>query len=163
MTERFCYSSPIGFIIIDIEGEHIVLLEFVKDNSTPTANNDGNAVYAECASQLTQYFEGTLTQFSLPLKLRGTTFQNEVWNHLAAIPYGTTISYSDLAERIGRPKSTRAVGAANGQNPVSIVLPCHRVIGKSGKLTGYGGGLWRKEWLLDHEQSVLHPNERLFH
>lgn len=103
------------------------------------------------ASQLCRYFNGSLQTFDIPLDLRGTPFQIEVWNALTEIPFGGTWSYRELAARIGRPNAVRAVGAANGRNPVSIVVPCHRVIGADGSLTGYGGGLERKRFLLDHE------------
>jgi methylated-DNA-[protein]-cysteine S-methyltransferase len=101
--------------------------------------------------QLNEYFAGTRTEFTLPLDLRGTTFQQRVWAELQHIPYGETCSYLDIASKLGDEKATRAVGAANGRNPVSIIVPCHRVIGANGSLTGYGGGMERKQWLLAHE------------
>ncbi len=106
-------------------------------------------------TQLEQYFEGTLREFDLTLDLRGTPFQLGVWDALRSIPYGNTASYRDLASTIGRAKAMRAVGSANGRNPVSIIVPCHRVIGADGSLTGYGGGLPRKQFLLEHEARVL--------
>ncbi len=108
-------------------------------------------VLAETERQLAAYFAGTLTTFDLPIALTGTPFQCEVWTMLRYIPFGVTCSYAELAERIGRPKAVRAVGAANGQNPIPIIIPCHRVIGANGSLTGFGGGLKMKEWLLRHE------------
>ncbi len=107
----------------------------------------------ECVAQLDQYFKGTRKDFSLKLALEGTEFQQQVWRELSNIPYGQTASYLDIARAIGNEQAVRAVGAANGQNPISIIIPCHRVIGSDGKLTGYGGGLWRKEWLLTHERN----------
>jgi methylated-DNA-[protein]-cysteine S-methyltransferase len=101
--------------------------------------------------QLGEYFEGRLTAFDIPLSLDGTDFQRSVWGELVKIPFGERISYGELARRVGRPGSARAVGLANGRNPVSIIVPCHRVVGSDGTLTGYGGGLDRKAWLLDHE------------
>jgi methylated-DNA-[protein]-cysteine S-methyltransferase len=101
--------------------------------------------------QLEAYFAGELTTFDMPLKLSGTHFQLRVWSELQRIPYGETISYGELARRLGNPAAVRAVGLANGRNPITIVVPCHRVIGADGSLTGYGGGLERKAWLLDHE------------
>jgi methylated-DNA-[protein]-cysteine S-methyltransferase len=101
--------------------------------------------------QLNEYFAGERTQFTLSLDLRGTPFQQRVWAELQHIPYGETCSYLDIARGLGDEKATRAVGAANGRNPVSIIVPCHRVIGANGSLTGYGGGMERKHWLLDHE------------
>ncbi len=109
----------------------------------------------EAASQLRSYFAGELQEFDLPLAPEGTPFQREVWEQLCRIPYGETISYGELARRIGNPKACRAVGLANGSNPISIVIPCHRVIGSNGKLTGYGGGLATKEKLLALEQKQL--------
>jgi methylated-DNA-[protein]-cysteine S-methyltransferase len=103
------------------------------------------------STQLDEYFSGQRTAFDLPLRPRGGAFEQLVWAELMRIPYGETISYGELARRVGRPGSARAVGAANGSNPISIIVPCHRVIGSNGKLTGYGGGLPRKAWLIDHE------------
>jgi methylated-DNA-[protein]-cysteine S-methyltransferase len=101
--------------------------------------------------QLHAYFAGVLTDFEIPMDMRGTDFQRRVWAELCEIPYGETISYGELARRVGNPQASRAVGLANGRNPVAIVVPCHRVIGADGSLTGYGGGLGRKVWLLEHE------------
>jgi methylated-DNA-[protein]-cysteine S-methyltransferase len=115
---------------------------------------DDDEVLAETASQLKSYFAGELTSFDLPLSLEGTDFQRAVWAGLRDIPYGETISYGELARRIGQPSASRAVGLANGRNPVSIVVPCHRVVGSDGSLTGYGGGLGRKQYLLALEQRV---------
>jgi methylated-DNA-[protein]-cysteine S-methyltransferase len=116
-----------------------------------TTGGEATGVLAELERQLAAYFSGTLKTFELPLSPKGTPFQLEVWAALQKIPYGTTCSYSDIAKRIGRDDAVRAVGAANGQNPIPIVIPCHRVIGASGALTGFGGGLPMKKWLLAHE------------
>jgi methylated-DNA-[protein]-cysteine S-methyltransferase len=102
-----------------------------------------------------EYFNGNRKTFDLPLDLQGTDFQKKVWLELQKIPFGKTISYKELSLRLGDIKAIRAVAAANGANPVSIIVPCHRVIGSNGSLTGYAGGLWRKQWLLDHESSAL--------
>jgi methylated-DNA-[protein]-cysteine S-methyltransferase len=99
------------------------------------------------------YFEGSLREFSLPLQINGTAFQEQVWQALLEIPYGQMRSYADIAQRVGQPKGVRAVGRANGDNRISIIVPCHRVVGSGGELTGYGGGLWRKKYLLSLEQS----------
>jgi methylated-DNA-[protein]-cysteine S-methyltransferase len=120
----------------------------------PDAGGRDGAVLAEAASQLDRYFAGVLTEFDLPLRLDGTAFQQRVWGALRTIPYGQTISYRELADRIGQPAAVRAVGLANGRNPASIIVPCHRVIGADGSLTGYGGGLDRKRFLIDHERQV---------
>ena len=108
-------------------------------------------VLASARSQLEAYLAGDLTEFDLALSSSGTPFQQQVWSELRRIPYGETISYAELAERIGNPKAVRAVGAANGRNPIAIIVPCHRVIGADGSMTGFGGGIERKVWLLGHE------------
>jgi methylated-DNA-[protein]-cysteine S-methyltransferase len=107
--------------------------------------------FREVVRQLRAYFEGGLTLFDLPIRLQGTDFQQTVWAALRALRFGERISYGELARRIGRPGASRAVGLANGRNPIGIIVPCHRVIGAGGSLTGYGGGLARKQWLLEHE------------
>jgi methylated-DNA-[protein]-cysteine S-methyltransferase len=118
--------------------------------------------FAEALAQLDAYFAGRLRRFDLPLAPQGTPFQREVWSALTAIPYGDTVSYRELARRVGRPLASRAVGAANGRNPIPIVIPCHRVIGADGSLTGFGGGLEIKRQLLALEyRSVLRPGEPL--
>ena len=106
----------------------------------------------ECKQQLNEYFEGTRKEFNLILDLAGTDFQMKIWAELLKIRFGNTLTYADLSRKIGDMKSIRAVGRANATNPVSIIVPCHRVIGSDGSLTGYAGGLWRKKWLLEHEQ-----------
>ncbi|GLB53150.1 methylated-DNA--protein-cysteine methyltransferase [Neptunitalea chrysea] len=111
-------------------------------------------VLQSCVSQLQQYFEGTLNEFSCLLNPQGTHFQKKVWDALLKIPYGKTTSYAELSIALGDIKAIRAVAAANGKNPLWIVVPCHRVIGSDGSLTGYAGGLWRKKWLLEHENPV---------
>ncbi|HKB31394.1 MAG TPA: methylated-DNA--[protein]-cysteine S-methyltransferase [Streptosporangiaceae bacterium] len=115
---------------------------------------DTDGLFAGPAGQLRDYFAGRRTEFELPLSLAGTPFQRRVWAALQEIPYGETISYGELAARIGRPTAARAVGLANGRNPVSIIVPCHRVIGSDGSLTGYGGGMARKQYLLAFERDV---------
>lgn len=118
--------------------------------------DDSSPLLDEAAAQLDAYFKGELTTFDLPLDLEGTDFQRQCWLALATIPYGQTVSYGEQARRLGLgPDAARAVGAANGQNPVPIVLPCHRVIGADGSLTGFGGGLHRKRFLLEHEGALL--------
>jgi methylated-DNA-[protein]-cysteine S-methyltransferase len=102
-------------------------------------------------AQLDEYFEGKRKKFDLLLEPMGTDFQKKVWKHLVKVPFGKTASYLDVAMALGEMKATRAVGSANGRNPIVIIIPCHRVIGSNGSLTGYGGGMWRKEWLLKHE------------
>jgi methylated-DNA-[protein]-cysteine S-methyltransferase len=111
-----------------------------------------DAWFKDVADQLDAYFAGELTSFDLEMNMLGTPFQQKVWSRLCEIPYGETISYGELARRVGNPRASRAVGLANGRNPVALIVPCHRVIGADGSLTGYGGGLERKTWLLDHER-----------
>lgn len=110
-------------------------------------------VLRDCIDQLEDYFEGNRQSFSLQLDPLGTPFQQKVWQEILKIPYGKTTSYHEIANHMGNPKALRAVGGANGSNPISIIVPCHRVIGQDGKLVGYGGGLWRKKWLLEHEHA----------
>ena len=116
--------------------------------------DDRHPILHETAAQLERYFRGALREFDVPLDLQGTEFQKRVWSALLEIPYGETRSYSDLARRLGKPNATRAVGAANGANPIAIIVPCHRVIASNGSLWGYGGGLERKRFLLDLEAST---------
>jgi methylated-DNA-[protein]-cysteine S-methyltransferase len=119
--------------------------------------DDHNALLADAKSQLAAYFAGERTEFTMPLAPDGTAFQRKVWSELIKIPYGTTVSYGEVARRIGNPSASRAVGLANGANPIAVIIPCHRVIGTDGKLTGYGGGLDRKQKLLDLETHCARP------
>lgn len=112
-------------------------------------------ILARTRQQLAEYFDGSRTTFELPLEALGSAFEHRVWNALRAIPYGVTTSYSELARRLGDVTATRAVGAANGKNPIPIIVPCHRVVGANGDLTGFGGGLDRKRWLLEHEGVLM--------
>ena len=118
-----------------------------------------NTVFREICRQLEAYFESVSFGFDLELDLAGTAFQRRVWHELCKIPYGSAVSYAELARRIGQPSASRAVGSANGQNPIAIIVPCHRVIASGGGLGGYGGGIDRKQWLLEHEATALarHP------
>ncbi len=146
------FESPIGLVEIGCDGEAIVSLYFVERELPFAASHP---LAEEAVRQVAAYFAGERQTFDLPLKLEGTDFQRQVWSHLLTIPYGQTTTYREIAHALGKPKAIRAVGAANGQNPISIIVPCHRVIGSNGKLIGYGGGLWRKEWLLRHEGALL--------
>jgi methylated-DNA-[protein]-cysteine S-methyltransferase len=128
-------------------------LREIRFGASPAVRRDDGTL-RQVARQLDEYFRGERRRFDLPLDLRGTPFQVEVWQALAEIPFGTTSSYGDHARRLGRPRATRAVGAANGSNPLPIVLPCHRLVGSDGSLTGYGGGLDAKRWLLEFEAGV---------
>ena len=143
--------TPIGALTIREEGGSICAIDFTQEPLCPP----GTPLLAEASRQLTAYFDGTLTEFDLPIKMEGTTFRIKCWQALQTIPYGETISYGEQAKRIGSPKAVRAVGGANHHNPISIVVPCHRVIGADGTLTGYGGGVDKKAWLLTHERRSL--------
>ncbi|HPR63959.1 MAG TPA: methylated-DNA--[protein]-cysteine S-methyltransferase [Thermoanaerobaculia bacterium] len=144
-------ETPIGFLRLAGSPDAILYLDFTNEEPEKT-NQKMTGALAEASSQLRAYFRGTLTVFDLPLQIEGTLFQKAVWEDMVSIPYGSVRSYGELAQRIGRPKAMRAVGQASHRNPISIIVPCHRVVGANGSLTGYGGGLWRKEWLLNHER-----------
>lgn len=151
-------DSPVGQLLIAADEEGLRYLVFQAGRSAVQPKpgwREERRRLAEATAQLRAYFGGELRQFDLPLAPDGTPFQQRVWRELLTIPYGRTITYGDLARRIGQPSASRAVGLANGANPISIVIPCHRVIGSDGKLTGYGGGLRNKEWLLGLEQGRL--------
>lgn len=140
--------TPIGHLRICEEDGAIRAIDFTADALCPPAT----PLLTEAVRQLTAYFDGTLMEFTLPIRLEGTPFRMQCWQALQTIPYGETISYGEEAKRIGNPKAVRAVGGANHHNPISIVVPCHRVIGADGTLTGYGGGMDKKAWLLEHEK-----------
>ncbi len=146
-------ASPIGDLQLYSDGRHVVKIGFPSE-AVHAAQEGDDAVLATCASQLREYFDGSRRQFRLPLAPAGTEFQLSVWRALADIPYGETRSYSDVARAIGKPRAVRAVGAANGRNPLPIVVPCHRVIGSDGSLTGFAGGLAVKTCLLELEGAL---------
>ena len=153
MKYHYLYQSPVGLLDLASDGSALVALTFINGKgSTAHASELQIDPLKETVEQLDQYFRGTLQKFDLPILLHGSRFQLRAWNELRNIPYGETISYKDQAARIG--SVARAVGLANGQNPVPIIVPCHRVIGADGKLVGYGGGLDRKRALLQFEASV---------
>ncbi|MFA6126400.1 MAG: methylated-DNA--[protein]-cysteine S-methyltransferase [Bacteroidales bacterium] len=143
------YESPVGWIEISALHEGICSVIFREPDGEILP---ATGILADCAIQLDKYFSGSLTSFDLPLSPEGTPFQKRVWSELVNIPYGQLITYRDLAKRVGGITYTRIVGQANGRNPVSILIPCHRVVGINGALTGYAGGLWRKKFLLELEQ-----------
>lgn len=148
------YDAPIGKMVIVSDGESIIEIDHVNPDEPTTSNPDELCNLA--TKQLDEYFAGTRVEFNLPLKaIKGTDFQKAAWKTLTTIPYGETISYGEQAKRMNNHKAVRAVGGANGKNPFSIVVPCHRVIGANGTLTGYTGGMNRKEWLLEFERSIL--------
>ena len=154
-----CYTtfeSPLGPLLLMSDGQSLTGLHTDSDKHRPAMRpdwiRDDDAVpFSEVKAQLRAYFEGRLTEFDLPLAPQGTAFQLRVWQELRGIPCGETISYAELARRIGNPNASRAVGMANSRNPISIIVPCHRVIGADNSLTGYAGGLERKRMLLAHE------------
>jgi len=153
------FESPIGTLLIAGDHEVVRYIYFPKNGRAekprPEWTESTRGPVAEAMRQLREYFAGARTEFDLPLAPEGTEFQRGVWQRLREIPYGETISYGELARRIGNPQASRAVGAANGSNPIPIVIPCHRVIGSNGKLTGFGGGLPVKEALLALEAKQL--------
>jgi methylated-DNA-[protein]-cysteine S-methyltransferase len=146
-------STPIGELLLVSNGDALTGVYMAPHPFKPGRRDD--ALLRPAREQLRAYFAGELQDFDLALAGAGTAFQTRVWKALCSIPYGGTASYGEIARRVGTPKAPRAVGAANGCNPISIIVPCHRVIGANGTLTGYGGGLDRKRWLLEHEQKVL--------
>lgn len=152
MAKCTVIDSPIGELLLTSDGESLTGLWMgpsVARMREALQQDDG--CFEPAREQLAAYFAGDLHEFELPFSMRGTEFQERVWRALETIPFGETISYGELAERISAPRAARAVGAAVGLNPISIILPCHRVVGSGGRLTGYGGGLERKKWLLEHE------------
>ena len=158
MTTTTCYSyidCPLGRMFVQGDGQFVTGLFMPphKGWRGPGASwRQSDAPFAAVREQLAEYFAGERQQFDVPLKLAGTPFQQRVWQELVGIPFGTTISYAEVARRLGRPTAARAVGAANARNPIAVVVPCHRVIGADGKLTGYAGGINKKQWLLAWER-----------
>ncbi|KEK24961.1 methylated-DNA--[protein]-cysteine S-methyltransferase [Bacillus gaemokensis] len=144
---RAYYESELGLLEITANDKGITSVIFVEERKEESKNE----IVERCLAELDEYFHGERTEFSVPLSADGTSFQKSVWDALYTIPYGVSVSYLEIAEKVGNIKAARAIGGANSRNPISIIVPCHRVIGKSGKLVGYAGGLWRKEWLLKHE------------
>ncbi|GAA3986803.1 methylated-DNA--[protein]-cysteine S-methyltransferase [Allokutzneria multivorans] len=152
--------GPLTLVATDGELSGLYMVEQRHRPAEATFGSRVDSGFDEVVEQLEAYFAGRLTDFELPLNLAGTPFQRQVWAALLEIPYGETVSYGELAERIGRPTASRAVGLANGKNPVGIIVPCHRVVGSTGDLTGYGGGIERKRHLLDFERATRDRRER---
>lgn len=160
MTQTTTLESPLGSIQLYADNGALVAVELRSQTrpQLPTTSEGSAAttrILERAAAQLTEYFLGQRTAFDVPLAPQGTDFQRLVWTQLAAIPHGETRSYRDIAVAVGRPAASRAVGAANARNPIAIIVPCHRVIGANGTLTGYAGGLAAKRWLLEHEHHQL--------
>ncbi len=152
-------NTPLGPLKITGNQDGISTLDFVE--TALPGDDDPPSCLKAGVSQIDEYFKGIRRQFQLPLNPAGTRFQKSVWRQLEKIPFGEVIAYRQLADAVGNPAACRAVGNANGKNPIAIVIPCHRVIGSNGGLTGYGGGLWRKEWLISHERGLQPSNQRI--
>jgi methylated-DNA-[protein]-cysteine S-methyltransferase len=168
-TESAFYQSPVGILEIQSYGNAISAVLFVNSwkgtklvEDELNFNKPESAAIKNCMQQLDEYFAGSRINFDIDTAQDGTGFQQTVWKELCNIPYGRTISYLELSKRIGNVKAIRAVGTANGNNSISIVVPCHRVIGANGSLVGYGGDLWRKKWLLEHEAKFANGVQTLF-
>jgi len=162
MTQKFVsyLKSQIGQLKITADENSINSILFVFDN-TQLENENSNEILEICKKQLNEYFVGERKEFDVNINQEGTEFQQKVWNELVKLPFGKTVSYNYIAERVGGKNMMRAVGSANGKNQISIIVPCHRVIGSDGSLTGYAGGMWRKEWLLKHEDKFSNEERQL--
>ena len=156
MQYQVSYQSQLGYLFLKSDGESVTVVSF---SDIEMSEINSCPVLEECRDQLDRYFKGELMTFKIPLNPEGTKFQQNVWTELLKIPFGETITYMELAVRLGDAKAIRAVGTANGRNPIAIIIPCHRVIGVGNKLTGYAGGIWRKKWLLELEMK-FNPNKR---
>lgn len=149
--ERIIYHTPLGDMVLGSQNDKLCLCSWTTDGAGQGADLTTATVLAETCRQLDEYFAGKRTSFQLPIEARGTAFQQRVWEKLSNVPFGSTISYSQLAAYIGNPNASRAVAQACHRNPIAIIIPCHRVIGSNGRLTGYAGGIMRKRSLLDLE------------
>lgn len=159
MQYQISFKSPLGFLILKSNGESVTEISFAENEIQEQHSCE---VLESCKAQLDDYFSGKSLVFDIPLAAEGTEFQQKVWAELLKIPYGETITYMDLAVRLGDPKCIRAAGTANGKNPIAVVIPCHRVIGAGNKLTGYAGGIWRKKMLLELEMKHNPTKRTLF-
>ena len=167
MPESFTtyYQSPVGLLQIAGTSQFISEVKFIDEPEKVTVKTESTALppmAIQAVEQLIEYFHGQRRFFELPISQEGTPFQQKVWAELMNIPFGKTISYLELSHRLGDPKVIRAAAAANGRNDVAIIVPCHRVIGSNNQLVGYGGGLPRKKWLLQHENKIAHGVQTLF-
>jgi methylated-DNA-[protein]-cysteine S-methyltransferase len=145
--------TPIGVLEITTTSTSLVSVNFLIDKTFPVISSGSTEILNASIFQLEEYFSRKRQMFDLPIIAEGTYFQIKVWNKVSEVSFGKTKTYGELAKELGSLTLTRAVGTANGSNPIPIIIPCHRVIGSNGKLTGYSGGLWRKQWLLEHEAS----------
>lgn len=169
MKETVYYNSPIGILQISSDDNAISAISFADKTGMPQPAEKvtnieipKSPILKECVTQLDDYFAGKRFQFNLKLSQHGTKFQQQVWNELLNIGYGKTTSYLTLSKNIGNVKAIRAVGTANGKNHIAVIVPCHRVIGHTGNLVGYAAGLWRKQWLLEHEAIFANGVQKLF-
>lgn len=161
--EQTWYRSPLGWMLLEGTDQALSRVEFVDEEPEDSSTTEPDSYVLRAAlRQLEDYFDGSLQGFDLPLDPSGTAFQQRVWEALRSIPYGHTQSYLDIARKLQDEKSVRAVGSANGKNPIAVVVPCHRVIGSNGSLVGYAGGIERKRWLLDWEQQRISGQLDLF-
>jgi len=157
------YESPIGLLKIGGTESYITELSFIDNADQMVHGEPGiSDVIHQCTEELIEYFAGRRKEFDIPVHQDGTEFQKKVWSELLEIPFGKTISYLDLAKKLGDPKVIRAAATTNGKNKIAIIVPCHRVIGSDKNLTGYSGGLWRKKWLLQHEFRIRNGVQTLF-
>ena len=150
------YKTPIGIAKIEGDKNGIQSISVLDDDTSTilSSSKEIPACLQDCVTQLNEYFTGTRKEFDLKLNPQGTTFQQSVWNELLHIPFGSTRTYLEQTKQLGDVKAIRAVASANGKNPIWIIIPCHRVVGSDGSLTGYAGGIWRKKWLLEHESGA---------
>ncbi|NGP76041.1 methylated-DNA--[protein]-cysteine S-methyltransferase [Balneolaceae bacterium YR4-1] len=153
--DKYFLDTPIGYLHLIATEDALVELSYVKHKTRQHPAKPSSGIIDKTVQQLSEYFNGERKEFSLPLAPEGTDFQMEVWKQLQEIPYGSTTTYSKLSQKMENPKAIRAIGRANGQNPIPIIIPCHRVIGANDKLVGYAGGIETKRWLLQHEGALL--------
>ncbi|GEO07764.1 methylated-DNA--[protein]-cysteine S-methyltransferase [Segetibacter aerophilus] len=156
------YQSPLGLLKVAGTEHYITEISFIDEQNTPVNTTSDHPLLHQCIEELIEYFNGKRLSFDMPVHQKGTDFQSKVWGELLNIEFGKTISYMTLAKRLGDPNCIRAAAASNGKNHVCIVVPCHRVIGSNQSLVGYAGGLWRKKWLLDHENKFANGVQTLF-
>ncbi len=161
-TQQTYYQSPVGLLKIGATDHVINQVLFVPENEALSATGELSPLLQQCVEQLIEYFNGARLVFDLPVYQEGTPFQNSVWSELLNIKFGKTITYLDLAKRLGDPKVIRAAASTNGKNNICIIVPCHRVVGTNNSLVGYSGGLPRKKWLLNHENKIVNGVQTLF-
>lgn len=154
-TEHIYFDSPVGSLKLSATREALSSIHFAENKNGKLKSSTDNKILEAAKNQLAEYFNRNRQTFDIPLAPEGTDFELQVWGQIKTIPYGSTATYSEIAKRLGDVNKVRAVGKANGQNPISIIIPCHRIIGTNNKLTGYAGGIERKRWLLQHEGALL--------